>query len=99
MVSGHWSVKPETLYLQLVELAERLGLPIILDKGPFSGGACILDGDELIVLNKSTPFEQRTRLLAEALVSRDLGEIYLKPALRELLERQAPPETFGMGPE
>lgn len=99
MVSGHWSVKPETLYQQLVELAERLGLPIILDKGPFSGGACILDGDELIVLNKSTPFEQRTRLLAEALASRDLGEIYLKPALRELLERQVPPEAFGMGPE
>ncbi|MEE9161644.1 MAG: hypothetical protein V3U35_01615 [Candidatus Neomarinimicrobiota bacterium] len=97
MASGRWSAKPETLYQQLVELAERLGLPVILDKGPFSGGACILEGDELIVLNKSTPFEQRTRLLAEALASRELGEIYLKPALRELLERQGVPAAFGTG--
>ena len=93
MSRRHSKFKPETLYRQLEELAERLNLPVFLDKGPFSGGACLLDGDELIVLNKSTPMEQRNRLLAETLAGRDLGGIYIKPALRELLEQHRMPHT------
>ena len=85
-------LRPETRFRQLEDLASRLGLPVILDRGPFSGGACLLEGDELIVLNRSTPIEQRTRLLAETLARRDLGEIYIKPALREYLERHRPAE-------
>ena len=63
-----------------------MGLQVILDKGPFTGGACILEGEQLIVLNKSTPLEQRTRLLAEALCQLDLSNVYLKPAVRAVLE-------------
>ncbi|MCH7497513.1 MAG: hypothetical protein IH971_06655 [Candidatus Marinimicrobia bacterium] len=86
-------LRPETRYRQLEDLASRLGLPVILDRGPFNGGTCLLEGAELIVLNKSTPIEQRTRLLAETLARRDLGEIYIKPALREYLERHRPAES------
>ena len=90
-------LRPETIYRQLEELAERLNLPVILDKGPFSGGACLLNGVELIVLNKSTPMEQRTRLLAKTLAGRELGEIYIKPALRELLEQHQTPHPSRAG--
>ena len=76
----------EGLYNELEELAARLGLPVVLDRGPFTGGACLLEGEELIVLNKSTPLEQRTRLLAEALSRKDLSGIYLKPAVRAIIE-------------
>ena len=88
-------LKHEILLNELEEVASRLGLTIILDKGPFTGGACILEGEELIVLNKSTPLEQRIRLLAEALARKDLSGIFLKPAVRLMLENNgeslAPP--------
>ncbi|MFB0515383.1 MAG: hypothetical protein ACETWG_02115 [Candidatus Neomarinimicrobiota bacterium] len=76
----------EALYNDLEEVASRLGYAVIVDTGPFNGGACLLEGEELIVLNKSTPLEQRTRLLAEALACKDLSGIYLKPATRAVLE-------------
>ncbi len=78
--------KLDVLYRELEELAERLGLVVILDKGPFTGGACILEGEELIVLNKSTHLEQRARLLAMSLAGRDLSGIYLKPVVRQAME-------------
>lgn len=74
------------MFHELEEVASRMGLELILDKGPFTGGACILEGEQLIVLNKSTPLEQRIRLLAEALGQLDLSNVYLKPAVRAVLE-------------
>lgn len=78
--------KFEALYIELEELAHRLGLQVILDKGPFTGGACILEGEEFIVLNKSIPIQQRMRLFAQALGRKDLSGIYLKPAVRMIIE-------------
>lgn len=80
------AAKLEAMFHELEEVASRMGLEIILDKGPFTGGACVLEGEQLIVLNKSTPLEQRTRLLAEALCQLDLSNVYLKPAVRAVLE-------------
>ncbi len=87
----------EALYNELEEVAARLGLQVILDRGPFTGGACLLEGEELIVLNKSTPLEQRTRVLAEALCRKDLSGIYLKPAVREVIEEYLDSSLTGEG--
>lgn len=87
----------EALYDELEEVAARLGLSVILDRGPFAGGACILEGQELIVLNKSMPLEQRTRLLAQALCRKDVSGFYLKPAVRSLLEDYLDMESPGEG--
>jgi len=87
----------ETLYNELEEVAARLGLQVILDRGPFTGGACLLEGEELIVLNKSTPLEQRTRLLTEALSRKDLSGIYIKPAVRAVLENYREPSSSWEG--
>ncbi|UCD39290.1 MAG: hypothetical protein JSW54_02175 [Fidelibacterota bacterium] len=74
------------MFSELEDVAAKLGLAVMLDKGPFTGGACILEGEELIVLNRSMPLEQQIRLLAEALSRKDLSGIYLKPAIRNVLE-------------
>lgn len=79
--------KVDAIYQDLEEVAARLGFSVILDTGPFKGGACILDGDEMIVLNSSAPLEQRMQHLAEALGRRDLSRIYLKPAIRLILDQ------------
>ena len=84
--------KVDTAYQALEEVADRLGFSVILDTGPFKGGACILDGNDLIILNSSAPVEQRIQHLAEALGSRDLSRIYLRPAIRSILEQY---QQFG----
>ncbi len=83
---GNLNGKFEALYIELEELAHRLGLQVILDKGSFTGGACIFEGEEFIVLNKSIPMQQRIRLFAEALGRKDLSSIYLKPAVRMIID-------------
>ena len=84
--------KVDTMYQDLEEVAARLGFSVILDSGPFKGGACTLDGDEMIVLNSSAPLEQRMQHLAEALGQRDLSRVYLKPAIRLILNQY---QRFG----
>ncbi|MCK4577659.1 MAG: hypothetical protein KAU50_02640 [Candidatus Marinimicrobia bacterium] len=79
-------MKPEALFQELEELAGRLGLSIVVDRGNFKGGSCILEGEKLIVLNKSAPQEQRLSLLAQALASRNLQDLFIKPAVRAYLE-------------
>lgn len=71
---------------ELEEVVTRLGMTVVLDKGSFKGGDCILDGEGMVVLNKATPLEQRARHLTDALSKHDLQGIYLKPAVRAFLE-------------
>ncbi len=75
------------IYQDLEDVAARLGFSVVLDTGPFKGGACVLDGNEMIILNSSAPLEQRMQHLAEALGRRDLSRIYLKPAIRSILDQ------------
>lgn len=79
-------MKLPAIYTELEEVASRLGMTVVLDRGSFKGGFCILEGEEIIVLNKSVPIEQRTRYLAEALLQKDLTGIYLKPAVRKWMD-------------
>ena len=80
-------MKLPALFRELEEVAARLGLSVVLDRGNFKGGDCILEGEEIVVLNKATPLEQQARHLAEALGKRDLQGIYLKPVVRLFLDR------------
>ncbi len=79
-------MKVPALYRELQNLAERLGYTVVQDTGSFSGGLCTVEGQAMIVLNRSAPIEQRLRYLAHALAGRDMTDIYVKPAVRKLLE-------------
>lgn len=81
-------MKLTTLYQELEDLATRLGLPVVLDRGNFRGGICTVDGEEIVVLNKSMPLEQRARYLIEAIGTKDLNGIFIKPAVRNLIEER-----------
>ncbi len=82
--------KTVPLYQELEQLADRLGFSVIIDSGHFKGGACVMEGEDMIILNGGAPLEQRLQHLVEAVATRDLSDIYLKPAVRELLDRYQP---------
>lgn len=79
-------MKVPALFRELQDLAERLGYAVVQDTGSFTGGICTVEGQEMIVLNRSAPLEQRMRYLAQALAARDMADVYIKPAVRNLLE-------------
>jgi hypothetical protein len=51
-----------------------------------SGGLCRLRDRRIIIVNESAANKEKIRTLAGALRRFDLSGIYLKPALRDLLE-------------
>ncbi|WP_397546854.1 hypothetical protein ABUL39_13770 [Rhodothermus marinus] len=71
---------------ELIAVARQLGLEVRVESGPFRGGYCVKQGDELVMLNRRHPPEVHLALLAEALRTRPLDTLYLKPAVRRALE-------------
>ena len=82
-------MKPDKIFEALVAISEALGIKIIQEKGNFKGGYCLLEQKKMIVINKLKPVEQRVRALAQAYSRWDISELYMKPAVREIIEAEA----------
>ena len=67
-------------------MASRLGVEVRSEPGNFRGGRCVVEGEEIIMLNENDLPETRLVVLAEALREAPLDTIYLKPAVRRALE-------------
>ena len=91
-------VKPVMDELQIVdlleELAESLGLQINYESiwlneelGTRPGGVCLLKGQRLVIINPQASTKEKIRILSEAVRQFDLDQIYVRPVLRELLDR------------
>ena len=76
------SVKPDNLMSMFEELAEKLNINIVQDKGNFTGGSCTINDEHYIVINKSKPIEQRLKVLANAFKVKKLSDPFILPALR-----------------
>ena len=78
-------MKPSTIYQEFEKLAESLEVKIIQGKGNFKGGYCLLEKEKVIVINKLKPLEQRIKALALAFSQLDISNIYMKPAMRDII--------------
>ncbi len=54
-----------------------------------SGGLCRVNGKPIIIVNSGAPSSDKVQTLAKALRRFDLSGIYIKPALRDLLEESS----------
>ncbi|MEW6186841.1 MAG: hypothetical protein AB1585_13995 [Thermodesulfobacteriota bacterium] len=84
--------KNEILLDQLIELALKLGIKVREEKisseeSPSSGGLCRLKGEYVLILNSQTALEEKIRVIAEAVKTFPLRDIYIRPAVRQWLER------------
>ena len=84
----------ETVIDHLEELAERFGIPIRYeaikqdeDSINVVGGLCLLKGEYVLIINSKATVKDRIRTLAMAVKHFDLDQIYIRPVLRELLDR------------
>ena len=79
-------MKPTIIFQEFEKLAEALDVKIVQEKGNFRGGYCLLEKEGIIVVNKLNPIEQRIRALAQAFSRLDISKIYIKPAIRSIIE-------------
>lgn len=79
-------MKTDKLLLELEQLVGRAGYDIRKEKGTFRGDSCVVEGDNLVVLNKNKPMQQQVGLLARVLKDKDLHDVYIKPVVRNHLE-------------
>jgi hypothetical protein len=77
---------------QLEALAYGLGIEIRYEKIPqddvtIAGGRYRLKGKNVVVIDSRATTKDRIRILVQALKPFDLADVYIRPALRELLEK------------
>ena len=77
---------------QLEEAARGVGIHIRYDRikkvEAFStGGLCQLRGDYILIINAKAPLDDKIETVAEAVNRFDLSQVYLKPNVREYLEK------------
>tara|TARA_B100001167_G_C16564058_1_gene209422 strand:+ start:206 stop:466 length:261 start_codon:yes stop_codon:yes gene_type:complete len=78
--------RSEELIVMFEELADRLNVKLVQDKGDFSGGSCLIKEESFIVVNRRKPLEQRLKVLAKEFGKINLTDVYLVPALRSYIE-------------
>lgn len=85
-------IDPEERYRQLEHTVERLGISIryehlscTTDIGARSG-LCKVRGNYLYIMDINTTIHERIKALSECLARLDLDEIYIMPAIREMIE-------------
>jgi len=83
-----------TIIEQLEELIKSFGIQIRdeaikqdEDLVKVVGGLCLLRGEYVLIMNSRATTMDRIRTLATALKHFDLDQIYLRPVLRELLDK------------
>ena len=77
--------RPEELIVMFEELADRLNIKLVQDKGDIAGGSCLIREENIIVVNKRKPLEQRLKVLAREFGKINLADVYLVPVLRSYI--------------
>ena len=92
-----------TIIDQLEELIERFGVQIRYeaikqdeDSVNVIGGLCLLKGEYVLIINSKVTTGDKIRTLGMALKQFDHDRIYIRPILRELLDRIPEQRSFSM---
>lgn len=87
-------MKPEALYQELIELAEKLDVRVSEQNFRTTGikaksGLCKVKGQQMFIMDKHKPLHKKAKLLARCLSRMAHEEVYVIPAVRELLNKYA----------
>lgn len=71
---------------ELERLAERLGIEVRREPLPVPGGLCRVGGRQALFVDSALGPAEQVQVMVEALRGTDLSRVYVRPALRQLLE-------------
>ena len=88
-------MKPDQLYHELKDLAERMQITVSEQNLKTAGvkvksGLCTVKGQNLFIMDKHKSVHKKIRILAAQLAAIPHEDLYIIPAVRELLEKYAP---------
>jgi hypothetical protein len=70
------------------ELTQNLSIDLRYEKGDFSGGLCRVNDKQIMIINKKLSADQKIKVFASAIAQLNLDNIYILPAIREIIEEQ-----------
>ena len=93
MLHATINLNEEILLNQLEELAEKLEIlvrdeNINIEESSTTGGLCRIEGEYILILHSKATVKEKIQVMITALQQFDIGDIYIKPAIRELLEEK-----------
>jgi hypothetical protein len=82
----------EVILNYLEELAEKLDIlvrdeNINMEESSSSGCLCLLEGQYILILNSKATLQEKIQVAIKALQQFDLSGVYVKPLIRELLDK------------
>jgi len=87
-------MKPSELYLEMRSLAEKLGIRVVekilkIPTIPVQSGDCVVYGNLYIYIDRRLGLWEKIQILAIFLHTQPLDDIFVKPAVRDIIERYA----------
>lgn len=79
-------MKTRNLLQGFENLIHNLSIDLRYEKGDFSGGLCRLSDKNVLIVNDRLSVENKIRLIASELKLLDLKHIYIRPALRKIID-------------
>jgi hypothetical protein len=83
-------MKEDEILSGLEKLVESLSIQLRYEKGDFAGGYCVLKDKRMMIVNSSLSPAMRIKVLAHELAAMNLDEVFVLPALREVIREAAP---------
>ncbi|MBI5403824.1 MAG: hypothetical protein HY959_10530 [Ignavibacteriae bacterium] len=81
--------KQEIIINELIEVYKSIGYDVRVEKGSFKGGFCLLREQKLFLLNRNIEPVKKINFLAKNLSEIGVEDIFIKPELREIIERES----------
>jgi hypothetical protein len=87
-------VKPEQIYQELKDLAEKLGITVSEQSFRNTGikvasGLCRVKGQELLIMDKHKSIHKKIQIMASHLARVPHENVFIVPAIRDLLDKQS----------
>ena len=87
-------MKPEQIYQELKDLAEKLEITVSEQNFRTTGikvksGLCKVKGKDMLILDKHKSIHKKINILASHLAIIPLENIFVVPAIRDLLEKHS----------
>ena len=88
-------MKPEQIYQELKDLAEKLGITVSEQSFRSTGikvtsGICKVKGQNLFIIDKHKSIHKKIRIMASQLAKIHTENVFIIPAIRNLLEQHQP---------
>ena len=80
------AMKPQHILQSFENLIHNLSIDLRYEKGDFIGGLCKVGNKDVFIVNNKLPVEGKIKLLARELNRLNLERIYIRPALRNIIE-------------